>query len=477
MEKLFHYSLIAFFAIAAQAADRPNVLLLIADDLSPDLGSYGAPVVQTPHLDALADRGVRFTDALATSSVCSPSRSAIFTGTYQTRIDSHQHRNFDPKPLPQGIRVLTELFREAGYFAFNADAEDLSVEGKMDLNFVAPEVLFDGTFWDQRDEDQPFFGMVQFNEAHRDFSGDADHPIAADSVTLPPFYPDHPLMRRDWANYLEDIQNLDRKVGHILGRLAEEGLMENTLVIFLADHGRPMPRAKQFLYEGGLQIPLIAAWPDHLGEGVVDDRLVSTIDILPSCLSAVGLEVPERIDGRPLLFSDTPGRTHLYAARDRCGEAADRIRMVRTGDYKLIRNFYPTRPYTVFSAYKEIQYPSLHLLRFLYQRNELNEVQARFMGPTRPYEELYYLPDDPHEINNLAGSEAHADVRAELAATLDTWIIESGDAGAIPEPYEIEVDWYLRNQAWYHQTLEERGMLGEDTPERHVEYWTERLMP
>jgi len=289
------------------------------------------------------------------------------------------------------------------------------------------------------------------------------------------FRPDHRLARRDWADYLEDVQILDRKVGRILGQL-EEADLEDTLVIFVADHGRPMPRAKQFLYDPALQVPMIASWPGHLPEGVVDNRLLSLIDLIPSCLSAAGIAPPQNIDGRPLLFSDTPGREFVFAARDRTGEAADRIRMIRSKDWKLLRNFHPTRPYTVFSAYKEIQYPMLHLMRMLYFQGELNEVQAQFMGPTRPFEELYALGDDPHEINNLADLEEYQQIRNDLATALDEWIVETNDAGRIPEDYEIEVDWYLRNQDWYRQTLEERDMVGEDTPERHVEYWTERLL-
>ncbi len=332
---------------------------------------------------------------------------------------------------------------------------------------------FDGTDWRQREEGQPFFGFIQFDETHRDFARDPYNPISPDDVQLPPYYPDHPLVRRDWADYLEDIQILDRKVGVLLERL-EADRETDTLIIFFGDHGRPMPRCKQFIYDGGVHVPLIVSWPGHLEEGVVDGRLISLIDVVPSCLDIAGLEVPETIDGKPLLFRDTPGRDYVFAARDRTGEAADRIRMIRSKEFKLIRNFHPVRPYTIFSAYKEIQYPTLHLMRMLHQRNELEPEQAAFFARTRPYEELYQVSVDPHEINNLAEDENYAEIRQKLSAKLDEWVAIN-DSRIEPEDYEIEVDWYLRNQQWYKQTLEERGMADDDTPERHVEYWSQRL--
>lgn len=466
-----------FFAASvplAQVAQRPNILILMAEDLSPDLACYGEPLVHSPNIDGLAKKGIRYDNVFATASVCSPARSGILTGIYQTRIDSHQHRNFNPQPLPADIRVLHEIFKEAGYFVFNGDADDLSQAGKVDANFVMDENSFDGTDWRQRREGQPFFGFIQFDETHRDFARDPYNPINPDDVVLPPYYPDHPLARRDWADYLEDIQILDRKVGAILERLQADGEAD-TLIIFVGDHGRPMLRDKQFLYDPGLHVPLIASWPGHLEKGKVDDRLISLIDLIPSCLQIAGLDVPGNIDGKPLLFKDIPGRDYVFATRDRTGEAADRIRMIRSKEFKLIRNFHPVRPYTTFSAYKEIQYPVLHLMRMLHHRNELTPAQALFFAKTRPFEELYQISVDMHEINNLADDEDFSTIRYELTTKLDEWLAIN-DSGIIPEDYTIEVDWYLRNQRWYQQTLEERGMVGDDTPERHVEYWTERLM-
>ncbi len=230
--------------------ERPNILWLIAEDLSPDLGCYGTHHVHTPNIDRLAREGTRFTHAFATAPVCSASRSALMTSMYQTSIGAHQHRT-DPKgPLPDGIRVITEQFREAGWFTCNQAGTNREQAGKTDLNFTAGE-LFDGIDWAERSSGQPFFAQVNFSETHRNFTRDPDRPVDPDQVDLPPYYPDHPVTRRDWADYLECAQNLDRKIGAVLARLEEEGLAEDTIVFFFGDHGRAHVRGKQFLYEGG----------------------------------------------------------------------------------------------------------------------------------------------------------------------------------------------------------------------------------
>jgi uncharacterized sulfatase len=462
-------------AAIGSAAEKPNVLCLIAEDISPDLGCYGTDLVKTPNLDQLAAQGVLFSNAFTTASVCSPSRSAFLTGMYQTSIDSHQHLNLNRKPLPDGLGLLSDQFRQNGYFVFNGQADDLSKAGKMDVNFTYDSSSIDGTDWRQTPEGKPFFGMIQFHQTHRDFARDPVNPIDPAKVVLPPYYPDHPLVRRDWADYLEDIQILDREVDRILKRLESDGV-ENTIVVFMGDHGRPMPRGKQFLYDGGIKIPLIIKWAGHLEPGSVNESLVSAIDIFPSCMALAGIDVPGNIHGRSFFGTDVKRREYIFAARDRCGEAADRIRCVRSKKYKYIRNFHPDRPYTQFSAYKEIQYPMLHVMRYLYQKNQLNAFQKAFMGPTRPYEELYNIESDPFELNNLATQSQYKEILAEMSRELDNWIIETNDAGQIPEDYKTEVDWYLRNQKWYATELVNRGMTDDDSPIRQVEYWTRRLM-
>ncbi|MFC1529401.1 sulfatase [Gemmatimonadota bacterium] len=454
--------------------ERPNILWLIAEDLSPDIGCYGTDQVQTPNIDRLAREGTRFTSAFATAPVCSASRSALMTGMYQTSIGAHQHRT-DPKgPLPGGVSVITERFREAGWFTCNQAGNNRARAGKTDLNFISGE-LFDGIDWSERSSGQPFFAQVNFSETHRNFTRDPDRPVDPDQVDLPPYYPDHPVTRRDWADYLECAQNLDRKVGTVLSRLEEEGLAEDTIVFFFGDHGRAHVRGKQFLYEGGIRVPLIIRWPGGVGEGNIRDDLVSLIDLAPTAMRMAGIDPPDHLHGLPLP-EEGNGREFIIAARDRCDETFDRIRCVRDRRYKYIRNFYPNLPWTQTNLYKLRQYPVLTLLQVLHARGDLTPEQARFMAPGRPPEELYDLENDPHEVRNLAEVPARERLLNAMRDRLETWITELGDIGEEPEDPAVAARIYrelsLPNQ---RRTMEQRGLFLDVSPGEYLAWWKEWL--
>ncbi|MBX6312153.1 MAG: sulfatase [Isosphaeraceae bacterium] len=423
-------------------ADRPNILWIIGEDMGPELGCYGYPLVRTPNLDRLASQGARFTRAFTTAPVCSPSRSALITGMYQTTIGAHNHRGHrnDGYKLPDGVEPITAYFRRAGYFTANVTtpAPGLKVPGKTDFNFNAGKV-FDGTDWSQRRPGQPFYAQVNFTEPHRGPAWPSARRqlkelVDPAKVELPPYYPDDPIVRDDWANYLDAINLLDEKVGKVLKRLEDEGLTENTVVFFLGDNGQCHVRGKQFLYDGGIHIPLLVRWPGRIPPGTVRDDLISAIDISATSLKLAGIDPPKHMQGRVFLGPNAdPPRTMIFAARDRCDETVDRIRCVRTARYKYIRNFYPDRPYTQPNKYKETQYPALAVMKRLYAEGKLTPEQALFMQPRRPAEELYDLESDPHEVHNLAGSAEHAAVLAKLRKALDDWMVETNDQGAIPE--------------------------------------------
>ncbi|MFY9256186.1 MAG: sulfatase [Fuerstiella sp.] len=388
---------------------RLNVLWIVADDLSPDLGCFGETNVATPNIDQLAADGVRFTAAFATAPVCSSSRSAFITGMYQTSIGAHHHRTWNMQPLPGGIRPVMELFRDAGYFVCNGTAVGSARSAKTDFNFTTPNDarLFDGTSWNQRKAGQPFFAQVQIYEPHREFLTDTD-PQRADKLNIPPVYPDHPVTRKDWANYLASVEELDRKVGVTLQRLRDDGLESNTIVFFFGDHGQPHVWGKQWLYDAGLLVPLIVKWPGKLTSGAADERLVSLIDVSATSLAAAGIAVPASMQGQNMFKEGWAGRSVIFAARDRCGDAFDRIRCVRDKRFKLIHNFAPATAYNNRSGYEILQYPVLTLMETMHRDGTLNQVQDRFFQPTKPPYELYDVEVDPFETKNLAEDSAYA---------------------------------------------------------------------
>ncbi|MCK4277544.1 MAG: sulfatase, partial [Phycisphaerae bacterium] len=300
-------------AAAEKKDDRPNILWILAEDICPDLSCYGVKAVKTPHLDKFASQGIRFTRAFTTAPVCSASRSAMMTGFHQNYIGAHQHRTRGKKPLPYGIKPIPHLLAEAGYFTCLMDR-------KTDCNFTTAKPLFKGKDWKQRKDGQPFFAQYTSHGTHRRWNRDRDRPIDIKDVEIPPYYPDNDFVRRDWANGLEQIQLMDRDVGRLLKRLDDEGLADKTVVFFIGDHGRCHIRGKQFLYDGGIHIPLIVRWPGRVKPGTVRDDLVSSIDISAAVLGIAGIDVPPYMQGRDFFAHNHRTRRYVFAARDRCDE-------------------------------------------------------------------------------------------------------------------------------------------------------------
>ena len=454
---------------------QPNILWIYGEDLSPDLGCYGTPAVQTPNIDRLAAEGARYTNAFVTCPVCSPSRSTLITGTYQTHFDAHNHRSNRDKPLRADMQLITDCFREAGYFTCNSPGPPYNRPGKTDFNFKR-EQPFDGIDWRERAEGQPFYAQINIPDTHRVFKPDPERPIHPDDVEVPPYYPDHPLTRKDWALYLESIQILDRKVGQILERLDAEGLSENTIVFFMSDHGRAHVRCKQFLYDGGIHIPLIVRWPGQVAPGTVNDSLISGVDFTPTTLSLAGITVPDYIQGQSFLGSEATPRDAIFAARDRCDGTDDRIRCIRTHRYKLIRNYHPERPYMQFNAYKKLQYPVWTLMQVLAQNGELSPAQRRFVQQTRPAEELYDLQVDPYEVNNLSADKNYDAIRDELNAQLDVWIEATGDLGETQESSTVTTYWDEHMAENFRRGMANRGLSPDISDADYLSWWENQLL-
>jgi N-sulfoglucosamine sulfohydrolase len=403
-------------AAAQNSKARPNILWITIEDWSADLSCYGTKGLDTPHVDKLASEGIRYEWAFTTSPVCSTSRSAMMTGFHQNYIGANQHREQSKKPLPYGIKPIPHLFAEAGYFT-------ALMSRKTDCNFTpnTKSELFMGGDWSERKSGQPFFARITFGGTHRSWKRDPQRPISLDDVELPPYYPDTPFVRRDWANGLEQMQLVDREVGEILKRLEDEGLADNTLVFFIGDHGRCHIRGKQFLYDGGIRIPMIVRWPGKVAAGQVSQDLVMSIDICATILDAAAIEPPVPLHGKSLFGAAIKERKHVFAARDKMDETHDAIRAIRSKDHKLILNLMPERPWCQYNRYKEGAYPILAEMNVLNLKGQLTPQQAAFFAPTKPQIELFDLRRDPHEVNNVADDPKYAETKATLLAELDSW--------------------------------------------------------
>ena len=429
------FFLIAFFCLVhgllSASEPNPNVILINLEDWGPYLGCDGEKEMSTPNLDQLASEGRLYKYCFTSGPVCSVGRSALMTGMSQYSIHAEQHRTPAPKPmLPPGVKSVPELFRDAGYFT----ALGCGYSAKLDLNFeFASKDIYLGDDWSKRKAGQPFFAHLTLPGTHRAWRSDPKHPIDPAKVTLPKWYPDTPLTRKDWAMALESAQRSDELMGEIVARLKQEGIYDQTAIVITADHGVALPRCKQFLYDGGLRIPLIIRWPTRAKAGAVSEELVSNIDVIPTLLGIAGLPAPKNLQGRDILDSSSPPRQLIFAGRDKMDSTHDAMRTVRSKDFKYILNLMPERPYCQFNDYKERSYPGLALLNVLRLEGKLPPGQDAFMQPSKPAEELYDLRQDPDELHNLAKDPAHASTLQELRTALDQWRKSVGDAGVSEE--------------------------------------------
>lgn len=436
-------------AVSGHAAGpgRPNILWLISEDTGPEaLSRNGTPQAATPNLDKLADQGVYYSHAYL-GMVCSVSRSSFMTGMYAVSIGAQNHRTKDKKPLPDGVRLLTGWLRDAGYFTANLvklpDDMGFKGKGKADWNFTFEDKAFDSADWNDLKSHQPFYAQINFQETHRKF----DAPAKADpaKVVLPPYYPDDPIVRKDWAAYLDSEIELDRKVGLVLEQLKKEGLSDNTVVVYFGDNGACMARGKQFCYEEGFHVPLIIRWPKdfpapkNFKPGSVESRFVDGIDLAPTMLDIAGVPKPPKMQGRSFLgdHAEAP-REYVFGTRDRCDDTVMRIRSVRDARYRYIRNFTPETPFLAPNAYKERAYPVWNLLKQLHSEGKLTPPQEFLCQPRMPDEELYDLQTDPEEIHNLASSTdaTHQAILKKLRGVLDQWIVDVDDKGRVFETPE-----------------------------------------
>lgn len=433
-------------ASQSSESDRPNILWITCEDISPHLGCYTAPDAFTPHLDQLALEGVRYMRAYANASVCTPARSSIITGVYASTLGTQHLRGI--VPLSSSMRCFTKYLRDAGYYCSNSVKED--------YNFQTPSTAWDESsttaHWRKKKSNQPFFSVFNFTLTHqsktrypaeqlaevsRSLAPEERH--APDRVHLPPYYPDTPEVRINVAALHTQITLMDKKVKEILDQLEEDGLAENTIVFFYSDHGDGLPRGKRWLHDTGTRVPFIVRFPEkyrHLAPaepGSTIERMITFTDLAPTVLHLAGLPIPSYMQGTPFLGEDA-GKEHSYVfgIRDRIDEVLELSRSVRDKRYHYIRNFYPHRSRMQRSFFSEIT-PIRRTLRELDVEGKLNGHERWLMNPTTPPEELYDTENDPYELNNLIDSPQHRPILKRLRKTLLQWILETRDTAFLPE--------------------------------------------
>jgi len=426
----------------------PNIVWVVAEDQSPEhFPFYGNPTVALPHLEQLAKDGVLYQNAYSPVPVCAPARSALITGLYPTTLGTHNmrtyngyHKENEPtinipsySPLvPEGVKMFTEYLRAAGYYCTN--------NAKEDYNFKALPSAWDDSskkaHWRNRPKGAPFFSVFNFGITHESqIWKQADQPLLVnpDSLIVPPIFPDNEVIRKDLAVNYSNLIRLDKQIGKVIEQLKADGLYENTLVFFYGDHGGPFPRHKRALYETGIKVPLIIKLPQNEKAGSQEERFVSFIDFAPTLLSVAGIEPPTIMQGNAFLGNyKTPDTEFIFASSDRFDETLDRLRAVRYGHYKYIRNFNPTITNALPNAYRS-QMAMMQNMRQLWEAGKLPESVRRWFATPKPEEELYDLRQDPYELSNLAANPALKDTLVFLRNTLDQWMKESNDLGAIPE--------------------------------------------
>lgn len=436
--------LVATTSLAAHAAPaRPNILWITFEDASPTLGCYGDAYALTPNLDALAARSIRYTRAFAPTGVCATSRSSLITGMFASTLGTQHMRSV--ATLPAAIRPFPAYLREAGYYCSN--------NVKTDYNFPTPAGVWDDSsntaHWRGRPPGQPFFAVFNSMITHESriradpkiiarLTASQRHDPAA--AILPPWLTDTPAVRQEWARYHDLLTIFDTyDLPAILRQLEDDGLADDTIIFVFSDQGVGVPRAKTFIFEAGLQVPLLVHFPPkwrHLaraGAGTSDDRLVSLIDLAPTVLSLAGVKIPDQIQGLPLLGSQAgPPRERVHAIKDRMGERIDMSRTVRDSRFKYQRNYLPYLPHYPWHDYMDRMETSKEFRR-LAAAGQLAGGQAYFMAGQKDLEELYDLAADPHELNNLAKDPRHAAVLRRLREEHFAWARGTVDTGFIPE--------------------------------------------
>lgn len=466
--------------LAGAEKPLPNILWITLEDTSADLGCYGTAYATTPRMDRLASEGIRYTRVWSNAGMCSPARATLITGMYANATGAQHQRSL--VSLPEYIRAFPEFLRRAGYYTSN--------HVKTDYNWQAPKETWDAQDpdwmahgWRRRAPGQPFFTVINLTATHSSqlyWRGDAAYRKRAaelgpallhppEKAPVPPYYPDTAAFRQEVARYHDNLTYVDRQVGEILDRLQADGLAEETVIFLFGDNGRGFPRGKSWCFQDSLHVPLIVRVPKrfaHLAPGrpgSTSDRLTAFVDFAPTVLNLAGLAAPEYMHGRAFLGPGTgPPPAYLFSFRDRMDERYDLTRAVWDGRYKYIRNYLPHLPWfhEQTQEYMHSQ-ESLADWHRLAAQGKLTRQAAVYMARERPSEMLFDLSQDPHELDNLAGSSPHSATLERLRSALHAWQEEIMDLGFMPES-----EWYVQFES-----------NGDRTPRRTLARERPRLYP
>ncbi|MEM8607397.1 MAG: sulfatase-like hydrolase/transferase [Myxococcota bacterium] len=422
---------------------RPNIVLLMAEDIGLQLGAYGDEVAVTPTIDRLASEGMRYDMAFAPSGVCAPARTSLMMGTYPSTIGGHHmragNRGYDMVPPPD-MKGYAEMLRAAGYYCTNNSKTDYQMGG---VGGTPPSIWDEvgDVDWRGRAPGQPFLAVFTLFESHESrLLAPTEGPTDPASVSVPPYYPDTPVVREDYVRYYNNIDSMDGVAARILNRLEADGLTESTLVVFIGDNGAGFPRDKRWPYDGGIHVPMIVRFPGRVDAGSINEELISFVDFAPTLLTLAGVEVPEHMPGRVFLGPDRePERDYVFAGADRHSEAEDRIRVVRDRQYKYVRHYRPGEPYGQPVPLRD----NVATMQEIYRLEEAGELfpPARWFFEIKPEEELYDTLEDPFEIDNRVDDPSLSDVLSRMRTEHERWRAEFDVWGGVPEAEMAEQFW------------------------------------
>lgn len=436
---------------------RPNFIVVIADDMAwNDCGAYGHPSLRTPNIDRLAEEGMKFNQAFVTASSCSPSRASLITGMYPHATGAEQLH----WPLPRNSVTFVNWLRHSGYWTAAAGKWHLGKAAKSHFNLVLEAdtsgfQLPTGVSAEEaarlkqmtarrnasgcedwlralrsRPKNMPFFLWLAALDPHRDYEeGINPRPVDPGDVVLPPYVPDVPAVRRDYARYYDEIRRLDSYVGLLMSELEKEGVSGNTCVLFLSDNGRPFPRDKCTLYDSGVKTPWIIWWPSKVKAGSVTESLVSTVDVAPTFLELAGIRgAPSTLQGKSFapILNDPKARVRDYVFAERHWHDFEAYgRSARDGRYKYIRNYYFDLPLT--PPADALRSPTFRAMQKLREEGMLAGGKSACFVQPRPYEELYDTRSDPHEMHNLIEDPRRLTELRRLRKAMDDWREETRD--------------------------------------------------